>query len=275
MSFHRKYRSIIIIALLTFIFLIMLSLIFKPSGETGFFKKLALETVAPLVHVVNVSIHGIDSTWNRYIFLVGLEEENRKLTERLAVLEGRVNALREANLECDRLRRLMGIRETLEAPTITARVVGRERSSLFKTVVINRGSLDGVTTGAPVITHEGIVGRVTDVSWNVSTVLLLIDYNSNIDALVQEGRAQGILQGAGAMECTLKYVERSEKIKVGDLVVSSGMAGVFPKGLPLGTITAIDRETSVLFQRIKVIPAVDVSKLEEVLVVGREDRKKQ
>lgn len=253
----------------------MLSLIFKPSGETGFFKKLALETVAPLVYVVNVSIHGIDSTWNRYIFLVGLEEENRKLTERLAVLEGRVNALREANLECDRLRRLMGIRETLEVPTITARVVGRERSSLFKTVVINRGSLDGVTAGAPVLIHEGIVGRVTDVSWNVSTVLLLIDYNSNIDALVQEGRAQGILQGAGAMECTLKYVERSEKIKVGDLVVSSGMAGVFPKGLPLGTITAIDRETSVLFQRIKVIPAVDVSKLEEVLVVGGEDRKKQ
>jgi rod shape-determining protein MreC len=178
-------------------------------------------------------------------------------------------------MECDRLRHLMGIRETLETPTITARVVGRERSSLFKTVVINRGSLDGITAGAPVLTHEGIVGRITDVSWNVSTVLLLIDYNSNIDAIVQEGRAQGILQGAGAMECSLKYVERSEKIKIGDLVVSSGMAGVFPKGLPLGTITAVDRETSGLFQRIKVIPAVDVSKLEEVLIVAREDRKKQ
>lgn len=269
MSFHRKYRSILVISLLAFIFLIILSLIFKPSGETGFFKKLALETIAPLVHAVNVSIRGIDSTWKRYIFLVGLEEKNRELHDRLAILEGRVNALKEANLECDRLRRLMGMRENLDVTTLTARVVGRERSSLFKTVVINRGSLDGVTTGTPVLTHKGIVGRVTDVSWNISTVLLLIDYNSNIDALVQEGRAQGILQGAGGMECTLKYVELSEKIKVGDLVVSSGMGGVFPKGLPLGTITAVDRNTSDLFQEIEVIPAVDVSKLEEVLVVTR------
>jgi rod shape-determining protein MreC len=274
MSFHRKYQSIITVSILVFIFLTILSLLFKPSGETGFFKKLTLETVAPLEHVVNVSIHGIDSVWRRYVFLVGLEEENRKLRERLALLLGQLNTYREAQLEYERLRHLMGIRESLGLPTITARVVGRERSSVFKTVIINRGSLDGVTAGSPVLTHEGIVGRVTDVSWNVSTVLLLIDYNSNIDALVQGVRAQGILQGAGSIECVLKYVQRSEKIKAGDLVISSGLAGVFPKGLSLGTIISIDREKAGLFQRIKVIPTVDVSKLEEVLVVVKKDRQK-
>lgn len=274
MSFHRKYQSIITVSILVFIFLTILSLLFKPFGETGFFKKLALEIVAPLEHVVNVSIHGIDSVWRRYVFLVGLEEENRKLRERLALLSGQLNTYREAQLEYERMRRLMGIRESLGLPTITARVVGRERSSVFKTVIINRGSLDGVIAGLPVLTHEGIVGRVTDVSWNVSTVLLLIDYNSNIDALVQGVRAQGILQGAGSMECALKYVQRSEKIKAGDLVISSGLAGVFPKGLSLGTIISIDRENAGLFQRIKVIPTVDVSKLEEVLVVVKKDLQK-
>ncbi|HEU19988.1 MAG TPA: rod shape-determining protein MreC [Deltaproteobacteria bacterium] len=275
MSFHRKYRSIIIILILAFIFLITLSLLFKTSGETGFFKKLVLETVAPLEQAVNVSIHGIKTVWQRYIFLVGLEEENRNLRERLALLAGQVNTWREAQLEHERLKLLMGIRERLDVPTITARVVGRERSSMFKTVLINRGSLDTVTAGAPVLTHEGIVGRVTDVSWNTSTVLLLIDYNSNIDALVQDGRAQGILQGAGSMECILRYVQRSEKVKAGDLVVSSGLDGVFPKGLPLGTITSIDREKAGLFQRIRVIPTVDVSKLEEVLIVLKKDEMEQ
>lgn len=274
MSFHRKYQSIIIVSILAFIFLITLSLLFRASDETGFFKKLVLETVAPLEHVVNVSIHGIDAVWRRYIFLVGLEEENRKLRQRLALLAGQVNAYKEAHLEYERLKLLMGIRQRLDVPTITARVVGRERSSMFKTVLINRGSLDGVTAGAPVLTHEGIVGRVTDVAWTASTVLLLIDYNSNIDSLVQDVRAQGILQGAGSMECVLKYVQRSEKIKAGDLVISSGLAGVFPKGLPLGTIISIDREKTGLFQQIKVIPSVDVSKLEEVLVVLKKDEKK-
>ncbi len=275
MSFHRKYRSFIIVSILAFIFLIILSLLFKPSGETSFLKKLVFETVAPLEHIVNVSIHGINTIWHRYIFLVGLEEEDRKLRKRLALLAGQVNACKEAQLECERLKQLMGIRQMLDVPTLSARVVGRERSSLFKTVLINRGSLDGVTAGAPVLTHEGIVGRVTDVSWNVSTVLLLIDYNSNIDALVQDVRAQGILQGAGSMECVLKYVQRLEKVKAGDLVISSGLAGVFPKGLPLGTIMSIDREKAGLFQRIRVIPTVDVSKLEEVLVALRKDQKKQ
>ena len=275
MSFHRKYRSFIIVSILAFIFLIILSLLFKPSGETSFLKKLVFETVAPLEHIVNVSIHGINTIWHRYIFLVGLEEADRKLRKRLALLAGQVNACKEAQLECERLKQLMGIRQMLDVPTLSARVVGRERSSLFKTVLINRGSLDGVTAGAPVLTHEGIVGRVTDVSWNVSTVLLLIDYNSNIDALVQDVRAQGILQGAGSMECVLKYVQRLEKVKAGDLVISSGLAGVFPKGLPLGTIMSIDREKAGLFQRIRVIPTVDVSKLEEVLVALRKDQKKQ
>ncbi len=226
-----------------------------------------LEVVIPVEDFVNTSIDSVGKAWNRYIFLVGLEEENRKLNKEVSSLKGEINACREACFECDRLKKLLAMRESSGFETIAAKVVGRERSSVFKTILINRGSSDGLTVGLPVLAFEGVAGRIIDVSWNVSTVLLLIDYNSNIDALVQSVRAQGILQGSGREGCTLKYVQRLEEVKAGDPVICSGLAGVFPKGLLLGTVVSVDREKTSLFQKIQVVPAVDVAKLEEVLVI--------
>lgn len=267
MSFPAKYQSIIIALILIIIFLLTVSFIVKPSGKTGFFRKLVLEVVIPLEDLVNTSIDSVGRAWNRYIFLVGLEEENRKLKKEVSSLTSKINASNETCLECNRLRKLLALRESSSFETIAAKVVGRERSFAFKTILINRGSSDGLTVGLPVLAFEGVAGRIIDVSWNVSTVLLLVDYNSNIDALVQSVRAQGILQGSGRGGCILKYVQRSEEIKAGDSVICSGLAGVFPKGLLLGTIVSVDREETSLFQKIQVVPAVDVAKLEEVLVI--------
>lgn len=272
MSFHNKYQSIIVVSILIILFLSALSLLVNPSGERGFFRKVALDAIGPLENVVNTSMKGVGTIWNRYIFLVGLEKENRKLREDLSLLRSRINAYNETRLEYGRLKQLMGMRQNLSSPAITAKVVGRERASVFKTVLINRGSLDGLTVGLPVLATEGIVGRIIEVSWNVSTVLLLVDYNSNIDALVQNARAQGILHGSGRKACELKYVQRSEDVRRGDLVVSSGLAGVFPKGLPLGTVISIDKGKTGLFQKIRVVPVVDVSKLEEVLVILKRNK---
>jgi rod shape-determining protein MreC len=141
---------------------------------------------------------------------------------------------------------------------------------VFKTILINRGTKDGVSIDCPVVAAEGIAGRVIEVSWNVSKVLLLVDYNSNIDALIQRSRVQGILQGTREGECDLKYVQRSEEVKVGDVVVSSGLAGIFPKGLLLGRVRNVQKEKSGLFQRIEVSTEVDVTKLEEMLVILKE-----
>lgn len=153
--------------------------------------------------------------------------------------------------------------------------MGGSRSSVFKTILINRGTRDGLKEGCPVLTDEGVVGRIVETSWNVSRVLLLIDNNSNIDALVQESRAQGILQGRGADGCILKYVQSSEEVREGDSVISSGLAGVFPKGLLLGVVRKVEKEPFGLFQDIQVSPSVDLLKLEEVVVIlsDKEDRR--
>jgi len=111
------------------------------------------------------------------------------------------------------------------------------------------------------------LGRIIETSWHVSRVLLISDGNSNVDAVIQGSRVQGILQGTGAMRCTLKYIAKTEEVKEGDMVVSSGMTEIFPKGLLLGTVIRADKKAPGLFQAIEVVPAVDFTRMEEVLVL--------
>ncbi|MFB3926437.1 MAG: rod shape-determining protein MreC [Syntrophales bacterium] len=267
MLFPRKYQAITIASILIILSLIILSFNLKRPGEPGFIRKLVMEAASPLEAMITGSIDGIRGVWKRYIFLVGLEEENRALKRKIETLTNELVNYRESYLEGLRLKEHMALRETHQLPMTTARVVGKENSSIFKTILINKGTSEGLRPGLPVLSAQGVVGRIIESSWNVSRVLLAIDYNSNIDAVIQGSRSQGILQGGGAMGCILKYVERSEEIKVGDAVLTSGMGGVFPRGLLLGTVVSVDRKDSGLFQRIDVMPAVHFSRLEEVSVI--------
>ncbi len=275
MSSPGKYQTIIIASILLIASIIILSFNLKQLGGTGFIRRLVLETAAPLENIINSSMGGISGVWRRYIFFVGLEEENRKLRGEIVSLRGEVNQYREMYLEGMRLKKLLNLKENINYPTVIAEIIGGSRSSVFKMILINRGTTDGVKEGFPVLASEGVIGRIVEASWNVSRVLLLIDNNSNIDALIQKSRAQGVLQGRGGEGCILKYVQRSEDVRVGDNVVSSGLAGVFPKGLLLGVVKKVQKKKSGLFQEILVSPAVDLSRLEEALVIlsDKKDRR--
>ena len=122
-----------------------------------------------------------------------------------------------------------GLKEQIESPTRAARVVGRERASLFKSFVIDRGAADALKIGYPVITDDGVVGKITEVSWNTAKVLLIVDYNSRIDAVVQRQRVRGILEGKDGTCCILKYVPRTENVAAGDVIVSSDLQGGSPR----------------------------------------------
>jgi len=267
MTSPKRLYTVVALLILAAVFLISSSLYLKSPGKTSFLRKVVLEAAVPLGSGVNSALGSIGTVWKRYVMLVGLEERNRELEETVASLTQEVNTCREMALECMRLRSLMGMKGEVGFPTVAAEVVGRNRASVFRTVLIDKGSSDGIEAGFPVVTAEGVAGRIIEVSWNVSKVLLLVDYNSNIDALIQRNRCQGVLQGAGTSGCILKYVQRSEEVRVGDVVVASGLAGVFPKGLRLGTVAGVEKREADLFQRITVHPTVDIAKLEEVLVI--------
>jgi rod shape-determining protein MreC len=275
MLFPKKYQSIIIALIFIIISVVILSLNLRQSGETYLPRKLVLEAVTPLESIVSSSIEYLSNIWERYIFLVGLEEENRKLRKKNASLQKEVNYYQEMYLEGMRLKKLLALKGNVDYPSVAGRVIGINRSSVFKTILINIGTADGVRLGSPVLIDDGVIGRVIETSWNVSRVLLLTDYNSNVDALIQGSRAQGVLQGQGSKGCILKYVHRSEEVQVGDKIISSGLAGVFPKGALLGTVTKVEKKKFGLFQKIEVSQAVDFSKLEEVIVaLPDEDDKK-
>ena len=179
-----------------------------------------------------------------------------------------LNRYREGYQEGLRLQKLLGLTEAFQHRAVAARVIDRDRASLFKTLLINKGTADGLRVGLPVLSDQGVVGRIIETSWHASRVLLLIDENSNIDALIQRSRTQGILQGAGPAGCNLKYISRADEVQNGDVVVTSGLAGVFPKGLLLGVVTAASRRDGGFFQKIDLAPAVDFRKLEEVLALA-------
>jgi rod shape-determining protein MreC len=267
MLIPRKYQSIAVAAVLLIIALTVLSFSAIRLSETGFLRKMVLEAAAPVEDTINISLKNLHDVWKRYLFLVGLEDENRRLRKQNADLTEQLNRYREGSLEAMRLQKLLELRESFPQRAVAARVIDRNRSSLFKTLLINKGTADGLRVGLAVLSDQGVVGRIIETSWHASRVLLLIDGNSNIDGLIQRSRAQGILQGAGSAGCSLKYISRAEEVLAGDVVISSGLSGVLPKGLLLGVVTGASRKEGGLFQKIDVAPAVDFEKLEEVLAL--------
>jgi rod shape-determining protein MreC len=273
MLIPRKYRPHIIAVVLLITSLAIISYNTSKLTETRLPRKIAFEIAAPFTNVLNISIKGLTDFWKRYLILVELEKENRRLHEEKTILNEQLNIYREGYYEAIRLRTLLELKDVLPYKSVTARVLDNKSNALFKTILINRGTSDGLLIGCPVLSARGIVGRITENSWHYSRVLLLIDNNSNIDAVIQRNRAHGILQGTGTLQYNLKYIPHSEEILPGDVLLSSGMAGFFPKGLILGTVTRAHRQEHELFQKIEVIPSVDFSRLEEVLVLIPEKEK--
>ncbi|MEN6420437.1 MAG: rod shape-determining protein MreC [Smithella sp.] len=268
MFFLRKYKTIIFIAVVLISVLVMISYNLKYGSADSFLEKIVLETASPVQKVLSGSIKGVRDAWMRYLFLVGLQEENKNLKKKINELNAVIVSYQESYQEAQRLKKLQYIADNSNYRFITARVIGREQAAISRTVMINKGSADGLKNGMPVVASPGLIGRLVDVSWHVSRVLLFIDENSNVDAIVQRNRTQGIISGAGSRGMILKYVSKTQDVQVGDIVVSSGMGGVFPKGWLIGQVIRVDRQDGGLFLKIYVAPFTDFSKLEEVMILS-------
>jgi rod shape-determining protein MreC len=227
-----------------------------------------LIVVSPFQKQVTGFVESVKDLWNRYFYLVSTAEENRQLKAALAKSEQRLNRCSEAALANIRLRHMLGFEKKIPRPMIPAQVVGRDPSPWSKTLVVDKGTADGIRQGAPVVVPEGIVGVVVEVSAHYAKVLLLTDPNSAVDALVQKTRARGIVKGGGNGYCVFDYVLRKHEINVGDTVISSGLDGVFPKGLRVGRISELVRLNAGIFQEVSITPFVDFEILEEVFVIA-------
>jgi len=207
---------------------------------------------------------------NSYSLLTGYKAENEKLKKQIEQLEVEKNRLLEAEATNRRLQELLEFRSQLLPDTVTASIIADSASSWFKSCLLGKGSEDGVRKGMAVVTPLGVVGQVVAVTARTAKVLLLTDPNSGVDVLVQRTRARGIVSGSLDNGPILKYVKRSEDIQEGDRLVTSGLNGIFPKGIVVGTVTKVRKQTTGLFQHIEIMPAESMVRTEEVLVVKRD-----
>jgi rod shape-determining protein MreC len=235
-------------------------------------EQLLVEVTAPLQRAVMKTIRFTEDIWLNYFFLVNLRQENRSLREQMDALRIENSRNRERLAAHGRLQALLEFRETIEAPIVAGQVIGLDPTGWFKSVIIDKGSQSGISVDMPVVNASGVVGRIVSVSPNYAKVLLVIDQNSAVDCLVQRSRARGMVKGLSTEDCSFDYVVASSDALPGDLLITSGLGGVFPKGLPVGKIVRVVDIPGDLFKEIQVAPVVDFSKLEEVLVILRESR---
>ena len=234
-------------------------------------ERIIRDVVTPIEHGVTGIIKGISDTVGSVFAIGSIKEENRELKTQLADLKAENNLLKEFEYQNLRLRELLQFKDTIASDysTISASITGRNPSNWFRTVTINRGENDGVRKNMAVVTQTGLVGHIINVSNNSAEVLLIIDNSSAVGSLVQINRVPGVIEGTADDSGLVRMIHLSKEapIKENQRIVSSGLGGIFPKGLPIGRVTRIEQESNGLVKYAIIRPFVDFNKLEEVLVI--------
>ncbi len=230
-----------------------------------------IELTAPVQKFIRKSSETVEKAWLKYFSFVDLREENTRLEKERDDLRMQNDLYRELASTHARLRELLQVKESIRSPMAAAQVIGRDPTGWFESILIDKGTHAGLRLNMPVVDARGVIGRVVAVSPNYSKVLLIIDQNSAVDCLIQRTREKGILKGLPSQRTRLHYVSRAADVAVGDKIVTSGLDRIYPKGLPVGEVTEIVDTPWEFFKDVRVKPSADFSKLEEVLVLLRED----
>lgn len=265
--FTKKNKVSIIFLSLLLLSLLLMSIDVKNRGKLSLLDEFIINSASVIQRGITNTYQFGKEVWTGYIYLAGLRKENLMLKNEAAELREKLNTFMEAVQENQRLKELLSFKEGNAYHVVAARVIGVSPASFSRTITIGKGSADRVAKGMAVVTNDGVVGRVLSSSSNASKVLLITDRNSDMDAVVQRSRDRGIAEGGESDLLQLKYLPRSADAAEGDLVVTSGIGGIFKKGLVIGTVSRVDKNAGGIFQYAEIRPAVNFSKLEEVLVI--------
>lgn len=248
---------------------VLLIIIVASIGRSHFNgpQKFGLDVVGKGQYVVTRISGGVEHIWASYIGLWDVRGENKFLRAELDKSLLANQEYREAMAANVRLHKLLDLKDSIQPPTITAQIIGRDPSLWFHTLTIDRGAGDGIEKGMPVVTVEGVVGQILETSRTSAKVLLAHDQNSAVNALIQKNRVQGIIKGRGGQEYHLQYVLKNADVSQGDIIITSGLGGSFPKGIPIATVTKVTKTKKGMFQKVEAEPTVNFSQLEYLIVI--------
>lgn len=260
-------KNIIIIVSLVLVSFALMTFDIKRSQSPSIFETVLMWVVSPVQNLITLTLDSANDVVDHYLLVAEVSEENEKLKQEIGKLIRQNNELREELRQKARLGDLMEYQEERQLKSVVATVIGRDATQWARVVFINKGTQDGIKENLAVVTNRGVVGHVIQAGLNTSKVMLIVDGRSSVDTLFSYDRISGIVVGTGMEFCEMKYVPITAEVNVGDQIVSSGLGGVYPKGLVVGTVISITKATQGLFQEITIAPSADFGRLEEVLVL--------
>jgi len=240
-----------------------------PERELSGWAGAILDIAAPVQKMIAFPFDLTRNAWRHYVSLLDASDTAEGLRARLAAVEEENLQLREALIASGRLARIAEIRADFEVPMLPAQLVGVDPSPWFRSVLVDRGREHGVRSGMPIISEQGLVGLVTATSMRAAKAMLVLDRQSAVDGIVQRSRSRGIVRGRGTSEIDFEFVTRGSDVRIGDVVISSGLDGVYPKGIRIAEVVSVSDPGSALLQTAKLVPAVDFGRLEQVFVMLR------
>lgn len=269
----KVWRRLLPIVLLLF----FLSLLSTKTRRAPWYEQWTWNAIAPLTSLLAWAKRGTQQIWRHYFFLVDVTKENERLRQEFATLRQRLETFQTLTQENRQLKLLLGLKEQHWPKAIAARVIAFDPRSEFRVVRIDRGSQNGIRSHQPVVTLEGLVGQIGPVFTKDALVLLIVDPASHVDVLVQRNQLRGLLSGSGWLRHVelkhgyflthLEYLKKESDLQVGDTLITTGLDRLFPQGILVGTVTTVRRDRSGLFLAADVLPAVDLTKLQHVLVL--------
>ncbi|MEY4577004.1 MAG: hypothetical protein RL701_1707, partial [Pseudomonadota bacterium] len=272
MHLFRRFRdAVMCIVLLALPFFVLRANLADPSRMNAIDRAI-VEASAPIQYSTAQLAQGISAVLQEYVYLVDVKRDNDRLRTDNLRLQEENSHLSGAATENRRLRRLLQLREELRGSLLSAQVIGKEVSPYFRVtrVVLDRGERAHIRPGMPVVTADGLVGQIRRTFSQYADVLLTADKTSAVDVIVQRSGARGMLKGTGAEDsyvCTLEQLSRDDDVKPGDVLVTSGLGARFPARILVGHVKEVVKREFGLYQEATVIPAVQFSRLEEVLVL--------
>ena len=260
----------------TLLFIVVLGLLFilmslsshtRYIGETRtMFERTVMTLFSPVPKLVNWAGRNTSDSYHGYLDMRHAVDENLELHRKVAQLTTENLQLRQSEGDLKRLRALLGYSEQLSTPTTMAHTLMLDTSGRFKSMILDRGSADGMDVNDAVVNASGLIGRVVLTTKDMAKVQLVSDGNASVGVLLERTRRQGVLRGDGAAGAQLYDIPSLADVAPGDAVLTAGIDGIYPKGIPVGNVVKADKGAD-LFKTIVVKPAVDFGSIEEVIVL--------
>ncbi len=271
MNFFRRYRDFFICVILLGLPFLFLHSNLKSSENLNAVDHVILRISSPVQYVAAMLGRTFSDVWGSYVYLVDVRSENESLKMELNRLRSKNDRMSELEVENRRLKNMLEFKESFEGDMVVAQVIGKDTSPFFRVmrISITRGAGE-VKPGMPVMTSNGLVGQIEKVWGSYSDVLLTVDPKSSVDVVIKRNDARGILKGTGETnryQCKIEYLLKTDEIRVGDIVYTSGMDKRFPEGIPVGKVSRIRKKEFGLFQEAWVDPAIDFSRVRDVFVM--------